>query len=223
MDNSYFKKMFLEKLAERLKDDEFKYIKSKEAFTRKVNFGEQLYTIHFHNWVGNDCFYITQGVHVRFEEVESFYHESSWFEKKYHKYSTTVGCSLDNYLNDAKEVFQQCIKNEKDAFEASEYCFSLYKEIAIPFFNSYNTLESLHHLANSNPNEDSSILSFRNKGIKGLIVAYLIRVSDEELNKLIHIYSKQYAKLYDGFYKSDFDNVVENVKKHKREKEGSLL
>ncbi len=211
MDSTNLKKILLESLSEKLKTQGFKYVKAKSAFVQKVDFGEEWYTLTFLKYSGQDGFEINPGHHLRFEKVEAFFHETSGFSPKDQKGTTTIGCSLENYLANGKDMFRQSVKSEKDALLASEYYLELFMEKVQPFFKSFNTLEILHQLINEEPQKELSIINPIFRGIKGVIIAYFL--GSNELDKLIKVYSQQYETFYNGFYKPDFDNVIKNIRK----------
>jgi hypothetical protein len=210
MDSNRCKILLLDCLSEKLKEVGFKYIKAKSAFVRKVSFGEQWYTLTFLTYSGQDGFEINPGHHVRCEKVEAFFHETSGFSKKDQKGTTTIGCSLENYLANGRDMFRMSVKNENDAFMACDYYSRLFEEKVIPFFESFKTLESLHELINKKPQTELNIINPIFRGIKGIIVANFLGV--DEIDRLIDIYSRQYETFYDGFYKPDLDKVIENLK-----------
>lgn len=211
MNNNKLKIIFLDCLSEKFKLEGFKYSKAKSAFVRKVDFGEQWYTLTFLKYSGQEGFEINPGHHLRYEEVESFYHKTSSFSKNDQKGTTTIGCSLENYLANGKDMFRRSIKSEGDAIIACNYYCDLYKDKMNPFFKTFNTLERLHKLINDNPDKELNIINPIFRGIKGLIIAHLLNIEGEIINELIKTYSKQYEVFYKGFYKSDFDKVVENI------------
>jgi hypothetical protein len=216
MNTSNLRNLFLDVLTEKLKYDGFKCIRNHREFVRTFSLGQQKFFTHFTKWHGDDGFYIDTGIIIRFDKIEDFYHETSYFEKKYQKGTFTIGYGLDNYLNNGNSVFQRYVTNEKEAVEASEYCYSLYKEIVVPLFDKYNTFESLHILLNSEPYQKIGLVNSIHRGIHAVIVAYILNISESELNRLIKIYSQQYSEMADGFYKPEFDKVVENIKKKKQ-------
>lgn len=211
MDRNFLIQKFIECLSGEINDFGFRYIKSKNAFVRNVTFGEQWYTLTFITYKGKNGFEIIPGHHVRNEKVESLFHESSGFEKKDQKHTTTIGCSLDNYLANGKELFRMCVENEKDVIVACDFYNEIFIEQIIPFFERYSTLESLHVLINSNPQIDLNIINPIFRGIKGVIIAKIL--DSKELDSLIEVYSNQYEFHFDGFYKSIFDRVLEGFNK----------
>lgn len=210
MDNTNLKAMFIDCLSEKLKLKGFKYEKSKNAFVRKVDFGEEWYTFNFFRYNRKEGFEINPGYHLRFEKVESFFHETSNFDKKDQKHTTTIGCSIENHLANGKDMFRQNIVTNKDIFIACNFYLDLFKEIVSPFFNSVNSLENLNNIINTNPEIELEIINPIFRGMKGVIIAYFVNF--REIDKLINIYSKQYNTLYNGFYKCDFDRLIQNIK-----------
>jgi hypothetical protein len=222
MDTDYLKKAFLDGLSEKMKINGFKYVKAKSAYVRKTPFGEQRYFILFTKWHEDDGVYVETGMQVRFDDVEKFYHETSYFEEKYHKITDTIGMGLANWLRNGLD-YEIFLQDEQDVAEAIEYYYKLYREAVEPFFDTCNTLESLHVLLNSEPEKRLSIINFIHRGKYGLIVAHLLNVDNKKMKELTKIYSHQYATMTDEFYKLEFDKVVANIAEHKiREKQNRL-
>ncbi|MDR1859700.1 MAG: hypothetical protein LBR06_02105 [Bacteroidales bacterium] len=214
MDTTYLRKLFFNTLSEKLICNGLKYVQSHNEFVKKTVFGKQALFITFTKWRCDDGIYIDPGIIIRFDEIENFYHETSYFEKKYQKGTFTIGMSLDNAFNESNYVYQRYVENESAA-NAANYFYELFQEIVLPLFNKYNTLESMNELLNSEPDKELTLVNSIHRGIHGIIAAYLLKIPDEELNKLIDIYTKQYTVNSNGFYKPEFDKVVENIRKHR--------
>jgi hypothetical protein len=211
MDSSNLKSMFIDCLSARFMKEDFKFIKNRSAFVRKTEFGEQWYTLTFLKYSGQDGFEINPGIHVRFEEVEKFYHQTSAFSKQEQKGTSTIGCSIENYKNDSTDLYRCAIVKGNDISIACDFIYDQYINIAKPFYQLYNSLENLYELINSKPNKELAIINPIFRGIKGVIIANLL--NHETLDLLIKSYSQQYEIFYNGFYKPDFDKVVENILK----------
>lgn len=211
MDNSKRKLDLFNCLSEDLKVEGFTYSKSKGGFIRKTDFGQQWYTFLFYKYSGEEGFTINPVIQVRFDEVENFFHETSYFNKREQKGTSTIGCSVENYLADGEDMFRQEIGEDGDIIEVCTYYYDLYFRIVAPFFKKYTTLESLDKLINSDPEKELSLINFIFRGAKGAIIAHLL--GRDNLSELIEIYGIQYARFSSGFYKEDYDKVVDNIHK----------
>lgn len=214
MNTSHLRIAFLERLFTHLQKEGMKFVKSQISYKKTTSWGEQRFFMSFTKWTNDDGFYIDLGFQIRFDAIEQLYNETSVYGKK-NQNTSTIGMGLDNCLNNGNAIYQRYVENEIDAIQAADYYYCLYKEIVIPLFSKYDTLEAINHLLNSEPTKEIKLLNVIFRGIKGVIVAYLLKVSDAELNKLIETYSQQYVTMADGFYKPDFDKVVENIRQHK--------
>ncbi len=211
MNTSKLRSDLIDCLSKELISEGFKFSKAREAFIRKTDFGQQWYTITFLKYSGQEGFEVNPGYHVRFEDVEGFFHETSYFSEKDKKGTSTIGCSIENHLANGKDAFRQSIETDEDVATACAYYYDLYLKVVAPFFDKYRTLESLDELMNSDPEKELSLINFIFRGAKGAIIAHML--GGDRLSDLIKTYGEQYAKFSNGFYKGDYDKVVENIQK----------
>jgi|TARA_R110001599_G_scaffold150929_3_gene335325 hypothetical protein len=211
MNTQLLKKNFIDQLSSVLLEKGFNYIKSKEAFICKTEFGQKRFAITTYVYSSRDGFEINPGYHLRFDRVEEFYHKISQFEKKYHSNTATIGCSLENHLNNGEDKFRYYISNFDDIYQASEYYTSIFENLVDPFFEKYKSLESLDYLINSKPDKELSIINPIFRGMKGIIIAFFLE--KESLFELIDTYSRSYETIYGGFYKAEYDRLVRLITK----------
>lgn len=195
-------------LSDKLKKYGFRYSKSKEAFIKKENFGALWYTIHFIKYSSQKGFLINPGHHIRYQEIENIYHETSYFNTKDKRNTTTIGGSLENCYHNGAEMYRKYIENESGIEVICKYYFDLFEEIVQSFFFKYNNLESLDLLVNSDPMVNNNFIHPIFRGSKGLIIAFLL---NKNITSLTKIYEQFYTSYCDGFYKADFDKLVKNL------------
>jgi len=185
MEYSNLKNKFVKCLSASLSDHKFKFSKSQSRFVRKKEFGEEWYTINYLSYEDQEGFEINTGLHIRFNQVESIFHETSSFSVKDSKGTSTIGCSVENYLGDSVDTFRQVI------------------------VDTFDTLNELDLLINSNPKSKLPLIHPIFRGSKGLIIDYLIGSKNSKF--LIEIYSNSYTEFANGFYKDEFNGVVNNL------------
>lgn len=196
-------------LQERLSDAGFRFIKSKDGFIRKTSFGQQWYTFLFYTYEGVEGVEVNPVIQIRFEEVEIMFHETSSFSEKDSKGTSTIGCSIENYLGDCSDSFRQKIVDNNDVEAACSFFYRLFQETGERFFSDYTTLNDLDLLINSEPKSELVLIHPIFRGSKGLIIDHLLGGKNREF--LTDVYSDSYTEFANGFYKPDYEGVIKNI------------
>lgn len=202
MRNYELKENLLTKLESVLPQYSYKLKKSSDEFVHKNKEGWFKFQLIFlerdNDWE------INLGMLIRIDKVENIYHKGSYFEPKYHKTTPTIGITVENYINDGAEYRFDLIK-----LDDIEICFhgivKLFKEVALPFFEKYKSIEVIEHAINVK--EGHSLFSgIKYEGNLGIILAKLVNNPDYEFFKAKYL--KYYTEDYDGFYLEEFQNIL---------------
>ncbi|SEG51362.1 hypothetical protein [Algoriphagus boritolerans] len=94
-------------LQDKLKHTEFKLVKSKDGFVRRTAIGQQWFTFLFYTYENKKGVEVNPVIQIRFEEVEQLFHETSTFSEKDSKGTSTIGCSIENYLGNNADTFRR--------------------------------------------------------------------------------------------------------------------
>jgi hypothetical protein len=202
----FLKAELLKILESELKVHDFKLNKALAEFTRKVKDGWFKYQIVFlkidEGWELNPCLLL------RFNCIEDIFHKISGFEQKYQKGTPTIGTSLENYMKDGSG-YRYTLTEEDQIDEIGKELQMLFCNVALPFFEKYNSLVVLDEALNTDT-KDTSLTGDIFKGLKALISAKLSgRLNYYELEKFYLNYYKEFS---DGFYLPEFDKLREELK-----------
>jgi hypothetical protein len=198
-------------LNEKLEPVGFKFSKAKQGFVKETDLGQLWFSFLFYKYAGVKGFEINPVMQIRFEQIEEIFHKESEFSNKDQKGTSTVGCSIENFLAPSdNNSFRKTISSENDITITCNFFYYLFQSIVVPFFNKYNSLESLNELINSHPKENLNLIHPIFRGSKGLIIAHLLK--DEDFEQLKKVYGAHYDSYYDGFYKPDFEKIVKRLK-----------
>ena len=202
MRNYEIKEKLLSKLEGELSQYNYKLKKSADEFIHKNKDGWFKFQLIFLE--RDDDWEINLGMLIRIDNIENIYHKASYFEPKYHKTTPTIGITVENYINDGNEYRFDLIKSQD-----IETCFNgilkLFKEIAIPFFEKYKSINEIEKAINVK--EGNSIFSgIKYEGNLGIILAKLVNNPDYEFFKAKYL--KYYTEDYDGFYLEEYLNII---------------
>lgn len=203
------KLQLLNGLQDKLTNTGFKLIKSKDGFVRRTAFGQQWFTFLFYTYENKKGVEVNPVVQIRFEEVEQIFHETSTFSEKDSKGTSTIGCSIENYLGNNVDTYRKYIVDEGDIDTACTFFYQLYEDIAEEFYSNFSSLKKLDHLINSNPESNLALIHPIFRGTKGLIIDYLLGYEKSKFLK--KVYFDFYTDFAGGFYKGDYLEVKKNL------------
>lgn len=183
----------------------FKLNKQTGEFTKKTAYGwDKFHLIFTNKWNGWE---IDFGMLIRIDVIENIYHKGSYYEKKYHKTTPTVGITIEDYLNNGEEYKMQL--NELNIYECFVETVELFENIALPFFQKYHSIENLDKAINMD--SGNSIFSgIKYEGNLGIILAGI--TGNSNFNLLERKYRDYYTNTYKGFYLQEFENILKEIK-----------
>lgn len=208
MNKQEIKNTFQASVADDLLQYGFKLNKQHSVFTRKTSYGWDKFEICFLN--RRSGWDVDFGMLIRINEVEKIYHTGSYFEKKYHNSTPTIGITVGTYLNDEENntIF---LDEDSDINEFYTMTVKLFKEVALPFFEKYNSIQELDKAINVE--EGESIFSgYKYEGNLGIILAKL--VNNPKFDFFEQKYREYYKKDYSGFYLKEYEDVLRAVKEY---------
>ena len=207
MNKQEIKNTFQASVADDLLQYGFKLNKQDSVFTRKTSYGWDKFHLTFYNRTSG--WDVDFGMLIRISEVEKIYHAGSYFEKKYHSSTSTIGITVGTYLKD-EESNTIFLDENSDINEFYAMTLRLFKEVALPFFEKYNTIQELDKVINVE--EGESIFPRKiYEGHLGIILAKL--ANNPKFNFFEQKYREYYKKDYGGFYLKEYEDVLKVVEK----------
>jgi hypothetical protein len=137
--------------------------------------------------------------------VEDIFHKTSEFEEKYKKGTPTIGTSIEDYQSNGK-TYRYQMREEPHINVIAQELYIIFKEIALPFFDKYDTLEKIDKALNIKP-EDTSLTGAIFKGSKALIIAKLM--CRRNFKELADYYYNYYKNFSEGFYLPNYIRLKE--------------
>jgi hypothetical protein len=205
MTKQEIKNTFQASVADDLLKYGFKLNKQDSVFTRKTTYGWDKFEIGFLN--RRSGWDVDFGMLIRINEVEKIYHTGSYFEKKYHNSTPTIGIDIGTYLNDEENntIF---LDEDSDLDEFYTMTVMLFKEVALPFFEKYNSVQELDNAINVE--EGKSIFSgYKYEGNLGIILAKL--TNNPKFDFFENKYRNYYTVFCKGFYLKEFEDILKAV------------
>ncbi len=198
---SFLKSELLKSLSTLFKSLGFQVNKSGEYFKKNK---DGLCSFHLVFLTRDEGWEINPTMAIRVDLIEDIFHKTSNFEEKFKKGTPTIGISIEKYLNNNKNYRFNLIK-ESQIDTITQELYSLFKDIALPFFDKFSSLEALDRALNTNL-DDTSLTGSIFKGSKALIVAKL--VNREDYKMIRDFYLSYYTSFSGGFYLPEFKELV---------------
>jgi hypothetical protein len=206
-ERNFLRTEVLNLLAEKLKNFDFKLLKSDTSYIYKTDFGWNKYDIYF--ILRNVGWEVLPALSIRFDIVEDLFHQISDFEKKYQKGTPTIGTSIEDLGSSLITPTRFELTNEAQINGVVNGLTNLFENVAVSFFERYNNLSVIDEKLNSNT-EDTSLTGDIFKGTKALITAKLTKRNNfDELDTIYHSYYKNFA---DGYYLPEYLKLKELLK-----------
>jgi hypothetical protein len=207
MNKQEIKNTFQASVSDELLKYGFKLNKQDSIFTRKTPYGWDKFQLDFLNR-GNG-WDVDFGMLIRLNEVENIYHKGSYFDKKYHVTTPTIGINIGTYLND-EENNRMFLDEDSDLNEFYTLTVRLFKEVALPFFEKYNSIKNLDKAINVE--EGESIFSgLKYEGNLGIILAKL--TNNPKFDFFENKYRNYYKEFCKGFYLKEYEDVLKAFEK----------
>lgn len=181
-------KVVFDRLELPLTEAGFKLIRSKDKFIRRHQDREDIFLLTCLD--AKPGLRLNPAVAVRFGEVEEIFHKVSDIEQKFQSESVTIGAPIGEVIGEGARSCSFVVDNLEEAASTSEKIDATFKDIALPYFERFSTLEAIDEDINQSPLERAI-----NRGglvwhrcATGLIVARL--VDRPNYLELVQIYSE---------------------------------
>ena len=197
------KSELLKALDIKLKDFGFQVNMKLGEFTRRNKDGWNKYQIVFLKT--DEGWELKPSLLLRVDSVEDIFHKTSEFEEKYKKGTPTIGTSIEDYQSNGK-TYRYQMREEPHINVIAQELYIIFKEIALPFFDKYDTLEKIDKALNIKP-EDTSLTGAIFKGSKALIIAKLM--CRRNFKELADYYYNYYKNFSEGFYLPNYIRLKE--------------
>lgn len=198
---------FQAQLSKELFQYNFKLNKQTSEFTREKKYGWDKFQLVFINM--GSRWEVNFGLLMRIDMIENIYHEGLYYESKYHKTTPTIGITIEKYINDGNE-YRLYIDTNSELDSCTDKVLQLFKSIALPFFEKYESIQKLDEAINVELG--SSIFSgIKYGGNLGIILAKLN--NNPSFGILENKYREYYKIFCNGFYLEEFENILKVVKK----------
>jgi hypothetical protein len=184
----------------------FKLNKQTSEFTQKTTYGWNKFRLIFYN--RSSGWDVDFGMVIRLNEVEKIYHMGSYFEEKYHSSTPTIGIDIGTYLND-EDNNRFFLDEDSDLNEFHIKTVKLFKEVALPFFEKYSTIQELDKAINVE-NGKSIFSGLKFEGSLGIILAGLS--NNPKFSFFEQKYRDYYTRLAKGFYLKEYEDILKAVK-----------
>ncbi|MFV0234163.1 hypothetical protein OBK30_14070 [Empedobacter falsenii] len=131
------------------------------------------------------------------------------------EYYETLSVGIQSYFNEVNYRYK--IKTQEDIKEWGEIVRKFYEEYAIPFFEKYNSVDSIDRLLNDKPTEKVIYLDdLGQRIIKGLIAAKLN--NNPKYNELRDYYKSEVESKFQGYFMYDkCMKVIDFLDSHSQE------
>jgi hypothetical protein len=149
-------------------------------------------------------------VGVRIECVENIFHQTSGFEPKYEKDTSTFGTAAESLTNGSTGVF--VLESESQVAAVAEEILNVFREVALPYFERWGSLAAIDAELNNSPGERTlhrALAWYRCS--TGIIVAKLVGRPNYE--ELAAFYTEVMTKDNKGFYLKRFEALLKSLEK----------
>lgn len=145
---------------------------------------------------------------IRVESVERLFHAASYYSESIQDTSTLVA---GVYFLDQKRYKHLLhgvpVSTEKEVGPAAEQLFHAFKDVALPFYERFSTLNAIDAHLNDKPKGKAfTPWSVYERAARGIVVAKL--VGRKNYDKLVKTYRKQ-VKKYESIHLSHFEALVQ--------------
>ncbi|MDX1954843.1 MAG: hypothetical protein SFU20_04865 [Chitinophagaceae bacterium] len=185
----------------------FVYKKSTNEFRRSTGSHTYIFSIDLLAW--SDHYSINVRVYISERQVEDILEKI--LGKQRNRLTLGGDIATIKFSPDGKKVINQTlaiiILFEEDIAAAIETLYHYYVEIAKPFFDRYNSLESIDDIINSEPYDSIPAhvcANYDGRCMKGLIVAKL--VNNPRYNELVVIYNDEMRETFIDFRQEAIEN-----------------
>lgn len=203
-ERALLKKCLLDMLVEEFASEGFKLSRSVPEFTQKTKWGWRKLQLIF--LTRSEGWTIAPVIMIRFNEVEKLYHQISNFETRDQRSTPTIGSRIERLKKSDDTLASFDLKKLTDLEHVHDLVLDCLYNYALPYYERYDTLQSIDHCLNDDPTDLSSTGPIY-KGIKGVIASKLTARENHE--EIVKAYTEYYTNFADGFYLKQYQKVVD--------------
>lgn len=184
----------------------FKYIRTKEWFVRDSPGVREVFALGFavYDWLE-----VIPGLSLRVDEVETIFHRTSGFEKKYQAQTAALTATLRSLAGD-ETGYSYRVTGAADVRGAAGRLENDFREVVLPYFAENASLSRIDELLNSDPEAPSRHnLNEYHRCAYGLIVAHLCQRKDYA--RLAEVYRRKMAATNNGFFSPRLDALLSDL------------
>lgn len=184
----------------------FRWRASVQGFCRQQPGVLHMFQIRFIPTAGGR---VVPAVGIRIDRVEALLHRASGLEERFARDTMTIGAEVGSLLDSGPVEIP--VATPEDVPRAVNVATGLFDAVAIPYFDTYSSLEAVDHLLNDDPSATTPHSpSEWLRASTGLVVATLSRSRD--FSALEQTYRSKVARLDRGFYLPQFDVLVADLR-----------
>jgi hypothetical protein len=202
-----FRSALLQRVGEHLQPLGFRYRSSRLAFERADNDVIHRYHLSYvdRREAGVDvwCWW-----GIRHPLVESIFHKTSGFDKRFHLGTISVG--FEHRPTEGGEPYYWRLAALEDVPSTASALLEVFNQQALPFFFDYASLPAMHGLLNSSPDQPCPYQGYEPlRCHHGLIVAHLTHASDYQ--HILEVYRRKMRGLASGFHLPQFELLARDL------------
>lgn len=199
------KSILIESITENIKENGFKLIKSKGWHIRKKgDITEKFWIVFYDSPPG---YRVVPSVGVRIEQIESIFHLSSNFEKKFQTHTSTIESELWRWKGE-KNKYQYNLEASENIELVVEKLLDDFNGVCLDFFDQYSSVDAVDALLNDDP-EQSCVFQLLDysRCSHGIIAAKLNE--RKNYSEIAKIYADRMQNINNGFYYKWFGPLME--------------
>lgn len=203
------KDKFYTELAGVFISDGFKYLKSKGRFERLDEGIRYSYAFIFHSRTNEVA--IESFIYIEHQETERIYKKATG-----HTTSSTIGNEVGKIIRNPDGLMKDfqsmdlIIETSKDLIKAIDQVVRVFYEVAIPYYNTFNSLDAIDRVLNDEPDTISVHANAQFFRVpKGLITAHLR--DRQDLETLLAKYDEKMNGVSDLF-QDRYESIKEHLK-----------
>lgn len=197
-----------QELGPRLAKYDFSFRPAVEVYVRNCPEGvSQLFYVR--SYKSGSSLVVEPGVGIRIDRIEEIFHRTSGFEAEYQPTTPTIGAELWR-LEGQSQAFRYRLNQEGDVGLVTEELSRAFAEKALPYFESYSTVEAVDRLLNEAPMEKTPhrVMDWL-RASTGIIAAKM--TGRQNYDELVAVYRKRVERLDKGFYLPQYEALVHGL------------
>lgn len=189
---------------ERMRVLGFRYVKGREAYTRRFANGLQSLTLRILAVGGTPR--VEFAAAVRMDEVEAVYHRILNTPAKYAKLTNSLWIPAEALSGWPREECQIGIREDSDIERAAKKILEFVEVYAEPYWREHETLAAVSTELNSRPEEPTPHCAPPARAFYGLIVAAML--GEQRWKELVTAHRAATSKIDRGFHNESLERLI---------------